>query len=316
MAVNVFILICGYFLIKERFSLRKLLNLLANVYVFSLLNVLVVYGFGLLEVDPALLVRSLFPTLFSAYWFFTTYTLLYLATPLLNRLIDGLDERQHRLLGLALIVIWSVIPTLLDVKFGFSELIWFMSLYVIGSYFRLHGSVSLFQNWKKKVLVIWAGSALFLVASVVVLDVLALSNPEYLMKATYFSDLNRLPTVLIALTLFVMFAYAKPRSVPWINRMATHMFGIYLIHDHPLMREVLWGLVFSAVAYQTSPYLPLHALIAVVVVFSGCYVVDVLKHLLLDRPIQAIIDRLIRDVVPKIPILKQASSSTSMTMSK
>ena len=316
LSVNLFILICGYFMVKERFSLRKLMVLLANVYVFSLFNVIVVYGTGWLEVDQTLLVRSLFPTLFSAYWFFTNYILLYLFSPVLNRMIEVLDERLHRYLVLGVIGLWSVIPTLFGAKPGFSELIWFMSMYVIGAYFRNHGSVELFQKRKKWVIATWAVSVVFLVASVVVLDVLSLSNPEYLMKATSYSDLNQLPTVLIALTLFVMFTYAKPRSIPWINRMATHMFGIYLVHDHPLLRAVLWGQLFSVTMIQTSPLMPVYAILSILIVFWSSFVIDVLKHLFLDRGIGSLIDWLIKEVVMKIPYLKPRSSGSSLITSK
>jgi surface polysaccharide O-acyltransferase-like enzyme len=212
--------------------------------------------------------------------------------------------------------LWSVIPTLFGAKPGFSELIWFMSMYVTGAYFRNHGSVERFQKRKKWVIATWAFSVVFLVASVVVLDVLSLSNPEYLMKATSYSDLNQLPTVLIALTLFVMFTYAKPRSIPWINRMATHMFGIYLVHDHPLLRAVLWGQLFSVTMIQTSPLMPVYAILSILIVFWSSFVIDVLKHLFLDRGIGSLIDWLIKEVVMKIPYLKPRSSGSSLMTSK
>ncbi len=307
LSVNIFILISGYFMVKERFSLRKLLILLANVYIFSIFNVIVVYGTGWLEVDRALLVRSLFPTLYSAYWFFTNYILLYLFSPVLNRMIEVLDERLHRYLAIGVIGLWSVIPTLFNVKPGYSELIWFMSMYVIGAYFRNYGSVERFQKLKKWIISTWALSVIVLVGSVIVLDVLSLSNPEYLMKATSYSDLNMLPTVMIALTLFVMFTYAKPRSIPWINTMATHMFGIYLVHDHPLLRAVLWGQLFSVTLVQTNPLMPVFAIVSILIVFWSSFMIDVLKHFLLDRGIGALIDRLIKTVVTKIPLIKPST---------
>ena len=294
LAVNVFVLISGYFLVKESFSVKRLLLLLGNVYLFSLANLVVVYGFRLSVFDMALFVRSLFPTLFSAYWFFTTYILLYLTTPLLNRMIQSLSEHRHRWICVSVLVLWSVVPTVLNVTFGFSELIWFMSVYLIGAYIRLYVTPSRYQAWKKRIVMIWLFNVVFLIFSVLVIDMLALKQPELFEKATYFSDLNRLPSVLIALSLFVGFCFARPRFLRLINRLASHTFGIYLIHDHPLMRHLIWVQWLNTAAFQTNPFLPLHAVGVISVVFGLSLGIVVLKQRLIDPSFRNMIDWLIR----------------------
>jgi surface polysaccharide O-acyltransferase-like enzyme len=291
LAVNVFVLISGYYLVNQRFSVAKLITLMVNVSLYSIGILLVNNALGLVDVDSRLMLRSLMPTIHSTYWFFTTYILLYLASPLISTVLRSLDQVQHRRVVISLIVMWSFIPTLFNVTFGFSELMWFISLFIIAAYIRRFLTQPLSNIAKRWLLVVWGISVVSLVGSVILADLAAQTDPKALENALYLSNLNMLPTVLIAITAFVWVLGTKPRHSRIINFLAASVFGIYLFHDHPISRAILWGIVFRNVAYQTSPFLVLHAMMAVVIVFGVGVLVDTIKRQLLDQAIQRGIDK-------------------------
>jgi surface polysaccharide O-acyltransferase-like enzyme len=268
----------------------KLITLMVNVSVYSIAILIFNNVLGLTEVDSHLTLRSLMPTIYSAYWFFTTYILLYLATPFITALLGSLDQHQHGRLCLTLFVVFSVIPTLFDVTFGFSELMWFVTLFIIAAYVRKYLTEPFSRKAKRWVIGVWALSVVSLVGSVLFFDLLALSSPEAIEHATILSNLNKLPTVLIAITGFLWVVKAKPRHNALVNSLAASVFGIYLFHDHPIMRVILWQVMFQNANYQTSPYLAAHAAFAVVSVFGVGVAIDTIKRGVLDKPIQRAIE--------------------------
>ena len=291
LAVDVFVLISGYYMVNQRFSVTKLIHLMVNVSVYSISILLINALFGWVEVDSRLVMRSLMPTIYSAYWFFTTYILLYLASPLISAVLNALDQAQHRRLSIALIILWSLIPTLFNVTFGFSELVWFMSLFIIAAYFRRYLHLPLSRTAKRWLFAVWGLSVVGLIGSVILADLAAQTDPKALENALYLSNLNMLPTVMIAIAAFVWVLGTKPHHNKVINFLAASVFGVYLFHDHPISRAILWGTVFRNVAYQTSPFLALHALVAVIIVFGVGVVVDTLKRQLLDKAIERGIEK-------------------------
>lgn len=291
LAVNVFVLISGYYMVNQRFSIAKVITLMVNVSLYSISILLINNTLGLMDVDSRLTLRSLMPTIHSTYWFFTTYILLYLSSPLIALVLRSLDQAQHRRVVIALIIMWSLIPTIFNVTFGFSELMWFISLFIIAAYFRRFLTQPLSRVAKRWLLVVWGISVISLVGSVILADLAAQTDPEALENALYLSNLNMLPTVMIAITAFVWVLDTKPRHSRIINFLAASVFGIYLFHDHPISRAILWGIVFRNVAYQTSPFLVLHAMMAVMIVFGVGVLVDTIKRGLLDKAIQRGIDQ-------------------------
>lgn len=304
LAVNVFVLISGYYLVNQRFSVTKLITLMVNVALYSISILLINNSLGLMPVDSRLMMRSLMPTIHSTYWFFTTYILLYLSSPLIDAVLRSLDQTHHRRLAIVVVIVWSVIPTIFNVTFGFSELVWFISLYIIAAYFRRYVTLPLVRTSKRWLGWVWAISVVSLVGSVLYFDLQAQTSPEALENALYLSNLNMLPTVLIAMTVFVWIMGTKPQHHPFINQLAASVFGIYLFHDHPITRYILWKVIFRNAVYQTSPYLILHALVAVVIVFAVGAAVDTIKRALLDKAIQQGIEKSLKGVDHAIQRIK------------
>ena len=80
--------------------------------------------------------------------------------------------------------------------------------------------------------------------------------------------------VAISIELFIAFSRVKKFYSKCINVMASTTFGIYLIHDNPLVRPYLWFTLFDVQdAYGKKGFL-LFSVIIVGLVFVGCMCID------------------------------------------
>lgn len=83
--VNLFVLITGYFMIKGKFSWKKLICLLLEVSFYFLISIYIGIKLGIYEYTTFRAIFLLFfPTIMNRYWFTTAYILLYILSPYLN----------------------------------------------------------------------------------------------------------------------------------------------------------------------------------------------------------------------------------------
>lgn len=246
-AVNCFMLISGYFLSQKNVSLKKIVALWFQVWTYSVAIYLVLCAMPGVDVNfsiPAL-VECLCPLLSNQYWFFTCYLLLYMFSPVLNRLIAVWDQQEHQKILIALIAIFSIIPSIniwgdsFGTNRGYS-LIWFSVLYLIAGYIR------------KYPLRLPVHPALVYAVPSVVLCALHSAitawNPgigsvqAILTNQTSYNG----PLVLCAsvgLLIWAQNSSLQPnaRITKVITTSASLTFGVYLLHDHGTIRKVLWN---------------------------------------------------------------------------
>lgn len=105
---NICVSIFGYFGITRRID--KMFSLWCIVIFYSILGAAVPI---LLGNPPELtfLFKSLFPTVTGKYWYFTTYLILWLFSPYLNRISEALTQRHFKILLLLLVLVFYVFPT-------------------------------------------------------------------------------------------------------------------------------------------------------------------------------------------------------------
>lgn len=89
----------------------------------------------------------------------------------------------------------------------------------------------------------------------------------------------------------MMFEKMHMSVVPTVNAVAGTVFGVYLIHDNPLVRAWLWP-HFSFAAGLPVPLLVVSAVAAALTVFAICSVVDMVRLRLLEPPVMRAVDRL------------------------
>lgn len=279
LGVDIFILISGYFLSQSEYKPRKLVKLVLQVTECAIFCVLVLFITGEIQfvsIGEAVQVlkKAILPIPYEQYWFATTYFILYLFSPYLNRLIKSMDKAMHLKLILSGVVIWSIFPTLLNASFDFDYVGWFIILYMIAAYLRLYPLN--IRNLKRKSMLLAAGSYLLLLGFVIGFDFISIQNPVFSDYVVRIREVNSLLTLICAVATFLAFQNLKIQSKV-INRIAATTFGIYLLHDNPIIRNTLWLKLLHGNVYIGSRYFALYSLAAVSVVFCGCSMLEMIR---------------------------------------
>lgn len=292
--VNVFIIITGYFSINSKFKIKKAITICLETIFYSWF-ILIIYMTinGLQGLEAKSILRSIFPIIYNHYWFITVYIIIYFLSDYINILLKSISRKQYIFLISLLLIIWCILPSILMVwdKFiptysytqvGFSNIDWFVLMYMIGAFIRIH-PIKIFDDIKKIniVLIIFISLGIL---SVYVLDKLNI-NP------TYFSlPMNQIIPLTISICLFLFFLNLKINSNNVINRIASCTLGIYLIHTNIILRDLIWVDILNVNNYTNSKYLVIYAIFAVAIVFLICMIIDLIRQIIFNRYINKFIE--------------------------
>lgn len=287
-AVNCFVLITGYFMFYSRWKFIHLLKLWVKilVYAIGIGSIFLLMGKATLSLPTIL--NMFFPLLRSVWWFMSVYALLYLCIPFLNIWLHQLTSRQFTLLVSGILVIFYILPIF---SFFFPPydrmegmgIVGFITLYILGAYVAVK-QISLPCKWIIIGLIV---NNMCIFASKVLLGYVV--GKYHLTVGTgLLYHYNTIFELLNAVLLLLLF-----KQIPWtygsklIVESASSVFAVYLLHEHPLVRQVLWqnsGL--PTILQQTSfiEFALLSCLVPLLILSIGI-LIDKLTHLILLNPI-------------------------------
>ena len=284
-AVNCYVLISGYFLCTSKFRIKKLVDLWIQVFMYAF----VFYIIGSLVNhqlwNPRDLIKAVFPISTNYLWFATAYFGLYCCVPFLNISIYSITEKQFRYLLLTFFTLLSLLPAVtlmydpIGVSKGFS-LIWFVFLYYSAAYIRLYINT---DNMRLPQLVLLA--IFFLATSVLVLCkgfvqpyMSDIFDTKYRFNLFYGYTS---PLVFIqSISIFCFFRNLKVKSYSLqraVTSVSPLLFGVYLYHNHPAVRNIIWKNIFSPANYADSPYMIPYMVFAVSSVFIAGLLIDYVR---------------------------------------
>lgn len=142
-ATNLFVLISGYLLCDKRFKIKRIITIWLQVFLYSIVG----YVVGLIifkEFSLSSLIKAILPISGDQYWFARVYFGLYFFMPFLNLLIAQMEKKQHELLLVICVVVFSLwrsfIPFAVTLNSeGGNGILWFFTLYFFGAYIRKYG---------------------------------------------------------------------------------------------------------------------------------------------------------------------------------
>ncbi len=264
-AVNCFALISGFVGYGSKFRYSNIIQLYLQVLFYTLPITAVFLVLRPEMVGIADMVRAIFPFASTMYWYYTAYFCMSFFIPFFNVLVDKLEKRQMQNLVVSIVLIFSVLPTLFqsgmgNTSSGYSAL-WLALLYLLGAYIKKYGflekvsQIKLLMGFLTLTVLNWGvklGAEL--------LTGLILGTPKqdgYLLSYTS-------PTmVLSAVLLLLLFSRMKlsGRWTAFVKFFAPAAFGVYLLHEEPLIREALI-LPLGAQIGKLNPVLMLLAVVA------------------------------------------------------
>lgn len=281
-AINVFVLITGYFMCEKDFRWRRVAKLVFQIefWKVALLPLFLFAGLPLKAGIKGALSIAFLPLLSVNDGFTASFLVFYLAMPFLKLLIDSGGRSMHAAaLGL-LLAVDTVSFTFFRNSAAFTEVSWYCALFLIAAWLRRYPPAFIDDNRACRDL--FAGSVALAVATVLAIDALcaALGVPWF-EKGLYFVDQSgKAMALAVGLACFLFFRTAPiPQSRP-INAVASTTFGVLLVHaNSDAMRKVLWQDLLDVPAAYGFPLslLVLHAVGSMLGVFAASSLLDWLR---------------------------------------
>lgn len=239
-AVNVYVLISGYFLSETVFSWKRPVRVIVQTLFYTVLIPLMLALFGVLSFSEVFNIyhiwNSIFPVQSGHYWFVTAYVVLMLFAPALNIAVQKLEKRRFLQVIAALLLFFCIGKTISPLQFAADrygyDFGWFMVLYLIGGYIRRFG-MPFFKNARKG-WGIYLGSAVCIAAAELVLMVLCQKGVSLAYYRSVPFHYNFLFCLTGALGLFFAFSHMhikEGKAADAIRFVSPAVFGVYLIHE-------------------------------------------------------------------------------------
>lgn len=303
LGVDIFVIISGYFLCNKELSTKSVSRLLSQVWFYSVSLFFVCslgfnYHYGIRQ-----LIQVFLPTIFEEYWFFTAYIVLLLLSPFLNILIKASSRRQLMTLLITMLMLWVVIRTFTSKNMYGTEIPQLTMFYTIGAYLRNYP-----DNWLQKKLhrtLITTVSFLLLFMSTVILGILESKIPALVGKSAFFYHTSSVIIVGCAVGLISIFQNIKPFYNKTINAISGCTFGVYLIHDNPVVRSILWTELLDNTPYFNSNTLIPRVLLSVLAVFLVCTFIEFIRKKTIERTLTNIVDSIINTLIKQIKAFEQ-----------
>lgn len=280
-AVDIFVIITGYFLVNQTFRWKKVLKLLSCTYFWGIIVLLLGFALGL-SIKTDYIYKSLFP-LTPLNWFARSYLLLYISIPLFNKIINSVSKARLGQIIIALTTIFYTVPTLISTFIGgggyLTSYFTFGIMYMIGAYIRKYGDAKLDK------ISIYVG-----IVSIILILASILWNDIHMHEGLYIMYLahkgNSVVGLLAAIGIFTIFKNIKISYNPFINTVASTTFAVYLIHNNPIISNWLWNSMVSSKDYFESPFFLLHMLGVTLLIYAVCSILEWLRLKAFDNYIK------------------------------
>lgn len=290
--VNSFILLSGYFQCESKLKAGKVIQLNNMVWFYKVVIMVALIGTGILA-KPDLMTRlhTYFPIDYGTYWFIGSYLILYLISPILNKIINHSNQKELRRIIIVLFLIISIASTFsLDIFFNTEtgrSLSTFILLYFIGAYCRkypIDNSYFMKPFTKKAKTCIYF---LIFITFALISTFCWIGYNHLIPLGNIASELGSIigvahisyasPIVIIeTVGYFLLFGTLTFKN-KWINKIAGCTLAVYLISENIYIRQMLYDyLGITKVTAITFPFI-LQMILLTLIIFVICIIIEMIR---------------------------------------
>lgn len=273
----IFLIITGYYSINKKFNLKRILTLWGKTIFYSWAIFIIC---NLLNMRTVVF-DSIFPILSGEYWFITAYIAFYFLQPIINIVVNKLNQKQFKYLLITLIIMVGIIRVLFNPAGIFSGgILPFTLMYMIGVYIRKYVSIKPNQKYFVKYILFTAITALLYI--VIYIISLSIDNNIFYSKIKTvligIREYNCILVIIMTILIFMKFKTITIKSkfmTKLITIISPSMFSIYLIHQSINIRDIMWlkmGIMNYADSWLMLPYI----LLMIISVFIACLLIDLI----------------------------------------
>lgn len=276
-AVNCYALVSGYLMLGKEIKPSRITELWFEVFFYSVsisAIMMIVYR-DLFSARN--IVYAVTPIISNQYWYMTSYFMMYLFVPMMNKFADAANKKVFT----ATIVVILVLTTgsLMIKQDGFRlndgySPIWLMIMYLVGAYMKKFNVGAKMKKWLALLLYVISSLCSFIlcVFSKKLLKIMLGNDISYLSYTSPF-------VVLSAIFLFIFFSKLKfgKKTEKFINYITPAALGVYLIHTHPLVFNKLMKDIAMPLVNHGTAAMIFGSVVMALAVFIICIVIDLLR---------------------------------------
>lgn len=312
--VTLFVLISAYFLTtSKQNNYRRIVNLWIQVFFYSCFGfvsflfctrVMRISCIDYQAVSLRMIATTLLPIVFNEYWFITAFVVLMLLAPYVNILLNALNKRQTSsliMLNIAVTFLWKFANPSIQY---FTDVSYLLALYLIGSYIR---------RYHETIMRISIIQALSVSVSCFALCVLGNYAIEHGITPTrqlqYPGNLftagpgaSPILSVIVASVWFLYFVQHVTQHSPTLSKtgdairiLAPATFGVYLIHEHYLLKPLIWAIVFRTPVFHNGMLVTIiMSLLLIVLTYCALLTLSWLLHYCIIKHLTHLVEQSVK----------------------
>lgn len=290
LGVALFFMITGYFLANRKDHVSQKKVVCQSFFYGTLLTVttVVIVIFHLSSLIGGgsifIMIKNLpIPISSGSWWFVTTYALVVLLAPLLNRLIENTNNK-----GVLLLVLYfGVLYEFWGFGTAYYNIIRAPFYYLAGAFIRKH-NISINKQTHQYIVLFVFASMWFLYSATRFIQIENLHNETVLQKVFVFLSDYLMSGIFIPICSVSLFLFLASFNFSngFVNKIASTTFGIYLLHDSIIGRKLIWNEIihpeitqFSLVWYQYA----FLSIVTIAGIFIVCSLIDLLRQLFFEK---------------------------------
>ena len=282
--INCFILITGYFMIKKKITLKKIVKLYLEMKFYQIVIFVILSLLGIEEFGLKRLIKALFSVIYNVNIYFSeTFFIMYLLIPFINILIYKLNKEKFSTLLCILLFYFTIISTFSITHDTFNEITWYIVVYMIGAYIRLYPNR--YDRNKQFWLIASILCILCCIGSILSIDLINNKLNTTFNAYFFIANAHKLLAVITSICLFMLFRNIDIKYNKFINDIASTTFGVLLIHaNSDAMRKFIWQILFNVKEQYYSQYLYIHLILTVCITYVVCVCIDLLRIKFIEKP--------------------------------
>lgn len=235
---NIIFVVCSaYFLLDSiKCNKKKILYIIIDSFTISMLWII---PFIIFKINIPLkdLIEQFAPITFQNNWFIGCYLMLYMIHPLLNIIINKLEQRQLLRVNLVLILLYCLLQFIITGIYYFNDLVGFIVIYFIIAYVKKY--LKEFQSNQKLNILLLSCAIIFNLLLLITTNYMGLKIELLKDKVLYWNFNIANPFyIIIGITLFNIFNN-KVKYNLFINSISKLSLLFYIIHENMLFRTYL-----------------------------------------------------------------------------
>lgn len=249
---SVFFICSAWFLLKSKnWNKKKWLFMVIEIWVVSIVIFIITYIILHGNISIGIIISSLFPTTFGNNWYMTCYLLFYPIHPILNSIVNMMNQRQLFRSTLVMVFLYVFMNFINCSWFFSSAIILWITIYFAIAYMQKY-LMSFVDNIRENIILFIIGVIGF-IGIILITDICGLYSQVLSDKIMRW--VNNCNPFLLAMSI-AMFNIArnihfKNRFINYISKLSLL---IYIIHENIILRTyfrpAMWNYVYKRFGYS------------------------------------------------------------------